>query len=617
MNRHSKRNQWLSVAATGLLLVVLFFVDRYGSDYEIRIVNNCAIFIALAVSYNLINGIAGQFSLGPNAFLAVGAYTAALLTMTPAEKELSFIIEPVIWPLSVIHLPFFVSLLAGGCVAALFAFLMGFPGFPRPGRLPRHRYARFRRGRPGRRQQHPEHHERAPGTEGDRRPTNLWWAWGFAILTVVVISRLIRSSYGLAMKAVRHDETAAEAIGIDAFRHKMLAFVVSAFFAGVGGGLLAHLITTISPSLFSFFLTFNLLIIIVLGGLGSTTGACIAAVLRHLGRRNAPGSRRAASDRFDHDPRHPRNADGPFLADSDPDHDLRAPWTDGKRGVFLERPVRKALPPERNTAMSGFFRAENLTMRFGGLTAVSGFNVALEAGEIVGLIGPNGAGKTTVFNMISGYHVPAAGRILLDGATLNGMRANRIARLGIARTFQNIRLFPDLTALENVMLAYHGRLKSSVLEAVLRAPRYRREEKVMRDGALKLLAEVGLADSAMERSASLPYGKQRKLEIARALGIGPKLLLLDEPAAGMNPSETAELLEMVLKLRRDFGLTVLLIEHDMRFVMQICERIIVLEYGITIADGTPQEIQGDERVISAYLGTGLESLDIREEEGNC
>ncbi len=267
--------------------------------------------------------------------------------------------------------------------------------------------------------------------------------------------------------------------------------------------------------------------------------------------------------------------------------------------------------------MSGFFRAENLTMRFGGLTAVSGFNVALEAGEIVGLIGPNGAGKTTVFNMISGYHVPAAGRILLDGATLNGMRANRIARLGIARTFQNIRLFPDLTALENVMLAYHGRLKSSVLEAVLRAPRYRREEKVMRDGALKLLAEVGLADSAMERSASLPYGKQRKLEIARALGIGPKLLLLDEPAAGMNPSETAELLEMVLKLRRDFRLTVLLIEHDMRFVMQICERVIVLEYGITIADGTPHEIQGDERVISAYLGTGLESFDIREGEGNC
>ncbi len=279
MNGHSTRNQWLSVAATGLLLVVLFFVDRYGSDYEIRIVNNCAIFIALAVSYNLINGIAGQFSLGPNAFLAVGAYTAALLTMTPAEKELSFIIEPVIWPLSVIHLPFFVSLLAGGCVAALFAFLMGFPvfrvrgdylaivtlGFGEVVRVVANNTQSITNG--------------PLGLKGIADTTNLWWAWGFAILTVVVISRLIRSSYGLAMKAVRHDETAAEAIGIDTFRHKMLAFVVSAFFAGVGGGLLAHLITTISPSLFSFFLTFNLLIIIVLGGLGSTTGACIAAVL--------------------------------------------------------------------------------------------------------------------------------------------------------------------------------------------------------------------------------------------------------------------------------------------------------------------------------------------------
>ncbi len=279
MNGHSTRNQWLTLAATGLLLVVLFFVDRYGSDYEIRIVNNCAIFIALAVSYNLINGIAGQFSLGPNAFLAVGAYTAALLTMTPAEKELSFIIEPVIWPLSVIHLPFFVSLLAGGCVAALFAFLMGFPvfrvrgdylaivtlGFGEVVRVVANNTQSITNG--------------PLGLKGIADTTNLWWAWGLAILTVVVISRLIRSSYGLAMKAVRHDETAAEAIGIDTFRHKMLAFVVSAFFAGVGGGLLAHLITTISPSLFSFFLTFNLLIIIVLGGLGSTTGACIAAVL--------------------------------------------------------------------------------------------------------------------------------------------------------------------------------------------------------------------------------------------------------------------------------------------------------------------------------------------------
>ena len=279
MNRHNLHNQWLSLVATGILLVVLFLFDRYGSDYQIRIATNCAIFVALAVSYNLINGVTGQFSLGPNAFLALGAYTAALLTLTPMEKQMSFIIDPVIWPFSVIHAPFALAILAGGIVAALCALLMGFPvfrvrgdylaivtlGFGEVVRVVANNAQGITNG--------------PLGLKGIAAVTNLWWAWGFAIVTVFLISRLIRSSYGRALKAIRFDETAAEAIGINTFWHKMLAFIASAFFAGVGGGLLAHLITTISPTLFSFFLTFNLLIIIVLGGLGSTTGACIAAVL--------------------------------------------------------------------------------------------------------------------------------------------------------------------------------------------------------------------------------------------------------------------------------------------------------------------------------------------------
>jgi len=251
-----------------------------------------------------------------------------------------------------------------------------------------------------------------------------------------------------------------------------------------------------------------------------------------------------------------------------------------------------------------FFTVRNLTMRFGGLVAVNDFDITLEPGEIVGLIGPNGAGKTTVFNMIAGYYVPTAGMIHFRGKLLNGRKANEITKSGIARTFQNIRLFTELTVAENVMIAYHCRIRSSFFGAAFRLPLYRREEKAMYEGSLAFLEEVGLQDLAREQAGSLPYGKQRRLEIARALATGPELLLLDEPAAGMNPNETQALLKLILALREKYKLTVFLIEHDMKFVMQLCERIKVLDYGTTIAEGTPEEIQQNERVIEAYLGEG-------------
>jgi len=252
---------------------------------------------------------------------------------------------------------------------------------------------------------------------------------------------------------------------------------------------------------------------------------------------------------------------------------------------------------------------KNLTMRFGGVTAVDDFNLKIDPGEIVAIIGPNGAGKTTAFNMFTGVYEPTAGDVYYspDGDAENekritGMRSDRIAKLGLARTFQNIRLFKQQSVLDNVLIGTHLRIHATLFEAIAALPRHVHEEKAARQRAAELLELVGLQDDAAELATSLPYGKQRRLEIARALATQPKLLLLDEPAAGMNPKETEDLTEFVAALRTDLKLTVLLIEHHMQIVMDISDRIYVLDYGKTIASGTPREIQNDEAVIKAYLG---------------
>lgn len=252
--------------------------------------------------------------------------------------------------------------------------------------------------------------------------------------------------------------------------------------------------------------------------------------------------------------------------------------------------------------MAELLKTDNVSEVFGGLKAVADFNIHIDQGELVGLIGPNGAGKTTAFNLITGVYQPTTGTIDFDGKSIVGLKPYQITQRGIARTFQNIRLFSELSVLDNVKIAYHCHVKYGLLESVLRMGRYMKEEEKIEEESLKLLKIFKLEDKAMEQAKNLPYGAQRRLEIARALAAKPKLLLLDEPAAGMNPQETNELMEMIRWIRKKFGLTVLLIEHDMSLVMGICERIYVLEYGMIIASGTPDEIKNDPEVIRAYLG---------------
>ncbi len=247
-------------------------------------------------------------------------------------------------------------------------------------------------------------------------------------------------------------------------------------------------------------------------------------------------------------------------------------------------------------------RTDSITMQFGGLTAVKEFSLELNKGEIIALIGPNGAGKTTAFNMITGVYKPTKGNVIFNDKNITGLKPDQITVLGVARTFQNIRLFKDLSVLDNVLIANHLRIKSNFMEAILKLPRYRREEKAMFEKSMNLLEKVGLADLKDEKSSSLPYGKQRRLEIARALATDPAVLLLDEPAAGMNPKETDDLTVFIKEIRDEFNLTIFMIEHHMQVVMGISNRIYVLDYGVTIAQGTPYEIQNNQRVIEAYLG---------------
>ena len=279
-----------------------------------------------------------------------------------------------------------------------------------------------------------------------------------------------------------------------------------------------------------------------------------------------------------------------------------------------KRPETKLVPvpsvnkiPERDVDKSPILEAQHLGIDFGGLTAVNEFNMAIGRTEIAGLIGPNGAGKTTVFNLLTKVYQPTRGTIMLDGKDTHSMTTAQVNRAGIARTFQNIRLFSNLSVEDNVKVGLHNQMRYGTISGILRLPGYWKEERVARERALELLSIFDMQDLASHQAGSLPYGAQRRLEIVRALASNPSLLLLDEPAAGMNPSETAELMNNIRKIRDTFHIAIMLIEHDMNLVMGVCEGICVLNFGKVIAKGTPEEIQANPAVVEAYLGKQKEA----------
>ena len=574
----------VGVALLYALITLAFTFNAFGKSttYIQGICTTACYTIIMVTSLNLVVGFMGEFSMGHAGFVSVGAYVSAIVSGALAGHGLS--------DLALL----LVAILAGGLAAGIMGVAVGIPALRLRGdylaivtmafaEIIRVCFCNFSITGGGK------------TMSGILKLSTFDRAFWIMVVCVTVMFLFVRSRFGRTVQAIREDYIAASASGINVTYYKVLTFAISAFFAGIGGGVYAHYMTAMIPTNFNFNYSAELLSEVIIGGTGSLTGSIIGAAflssLPELMRDFSTYRMLAYSIVL-------------VLVMLFRPGGIFGRWEFSLNRLLdgIRHPKEKAAKGACPSMATPVLKAQHLGIQFGGLKAVDDFNMEIGESELVGLIGPNGAGKTTVFNLITGVYKPTEGSFYLCGERMDGKKTYQIVHAGIARTFQNIRLFKKMTVIENVKTAMQAHTTYSLTDAIFRTKKYWQQEAEITERAKELLKVVHLSGKEDLEADNLPYGEQRRLEIARALATDMKLLLLDEPAAGMNPTETEELLEIINYIRNEFKVSVLLIEHDMSLVMKICERIQVLDFGTTIASGTPEQIANDPHVIEAYLG---------------